>query len=129
MFDGSPWNDFPWMLNKRSAEIALRRIAHGLGLMPERIPMDGYEVFVPPDDQFGKIKTKFRFKDAAQVVAPSDRPKTAAATSAPAAAGGYAFPALAWLEDFASQRWRRIVFVIPPPHISDIAPPGTAGGR
>ena len=49
LYDDSGWTDWPRLMNLTTLEIAGRLLAHRLGLMPERIRGDGYEVFTPPE--------------------------------------------------------------------------------
>ncbi len=118
MYDDNPWNDLLWLLNKKSAEISLRRIAYALGLNSIRIPFDGYEVFVPPETQYDLAKA--RAKIAKRSV---DR---AAVTNSPQQEGraAWAFPAVPWLDGLLDLGWRRVVLYFPPVHISAQPTPG-----
>ena len=49
LYDDEPLNDYPALVNLTAVEIAGRVALHRLGLMPERIRADGYEIFVPDD--------------------------------------------------------------------------------
>lgn len=119
MFDDDAWNDVPWMLNLRSLEISLRRVAMALGLKEPRIPFDGYEVFVPPEAEYDLAKVKRKLK----------QPKTAATKDqapAPAGLSDMQFPALAYLDELLAQKWQRIVLLITPIHAGAQPIPGQA---
>ena len=119
MFDDNAWNDVPSMLNLRSLEISLRRVAMALGLKEARIPFDGYEVFVPPEAGYDLAKVKRKLK----------QPRTAAVESAaPSAAelSSMQFPALAYLDTLLAEPWQRIVLVITPIHAGAQPIPGQA---
>ncbi|MEQ1576584.1 MAG: hypothetical protein ABL894_02920 [Hyphomicrobium sp.] len=110
MFDNDPWNDLQWMLNLRSVEISLRRIAYALGLKEARIPFNGYEVFVPPEEQYDLAKAKAKLKHPKSVAADSPAPtleERAALT----------FPALEWLGELLEQKWKRVILVVTPIHM------------
>jgi len=111
MFDEDPWNDFPHMLNKRSVEIAGRRIANALGLNPDRIPFDGYEVFVPDESQYDLAKARELIGPV-----PTASPKPYAAT--PEGRRKWRFPALKWLETLLDGGWQRAVIMIMPVHVA-----------
>jgi hypothetical protein len=110
MYDKDPWNDLPHMLNKRTVEIAGRRIANALGLKPDRIPFDGYEVFVPDESQYDLAK-------ATENIGPlpvADQGFVATSTER----RQWRFPALAWLEALLDGKWQNAVIVIMPVHVA-----------
>lgn len=123
MFDDDPWNDISSMLNKRTVEISVRRLAHAAGLLKARIAFDGYEVFVPPDDQYDaeKARRKLERRSARRLVAPSE-PAFEASTDSTA------FPALVWLEAILKQPWSRIVLIVTPVHVSAMPLAGQPDG-
>jgi len=118
MFDDDPWNDFPHMLNKRAVEIAGRRVANALGLNPERIPFDGYEVFVPDESQYDLAKAKRHIwaeyvADSKRYVATREERRR------------WRFPALRWLENLLAGEWQSAVIVIMPVHVAAQPVPGS----
>jgi len=52
LYDDNPWNDYLYLFNYGTLEIAARLIGYQLGVYPERVRYDGYEVFVPPESQY-----------------------------------------------------------------------------
>ena len=49
LYDDEPWKGYPELLNLTTLEIAGRVALHRLGLMRERLPPNGYEIFVPDE--------------------------------------------------------------------------------
>src|SRR5262249_32310272 len=58
MYDENPWNDWIYLLNPLTLEFAGRLALHRLGLKPPRIPANGFEVFVPPEDAYDAAKAE-----------------------------------------------------------------------
>jgi hypothetical protein len=110
MFDNEPWNDFPHMLNKRAVEIAGRRIANALGLNPDRIPFDGYEIFMPDESRYDLAKARDLIGPVPvaeqRFVATSEERRQ------------WRFPALEWLETLLDGKWQNAVIVIMPVHVA-----------
>jgi hypothetical protein len=52
LYDDNPWNDYLYLFNYGTLEIAGRLVGYHLGLYPERVRYDGYDVFVPPESQY-----------------------------------------------------------------------------
>jgi hypothetical protein len=52
LYDDNPWNDYLYLFNYGTLEIAGRLVGYHLGVYPERVRYDGYEVFVPPESQY-----------------------------------------------------------------------------
>lgn len=128
MFDDSPWNDFLHMLNIRTLEIAGRRFGYALGLVKERWPHNGYEVFVPPDESYDLQRAR------QHIYGMSSPPSVSQRGSEPAFLdvvddGKHVFPALAWLDDILqSKAYQRVVLVTMPTHVASIARPETNNG-
>jgi hypothetical protein len=97
MYDENPWNDVPELLSLKTLEITGRLAAYHMGLMPERIRRDGYEVFTPPEASYNLTRARFHiWKDHKEAKITSVTPP--ALLSAEQAAK-LSFPALAWLDD------------------------------
>lgn len=97
MYDENRWNDLPELLNTKTLEIAGRLVAFHLGLMPERIRRDGYEVFTPPEATYDLARARWHiWKDrGATAIAPAEPP----ASLSEAEAAALRFPALDWLDE------------------------------
>lgn len=121
MFDDDPWNDLVYMLNARTLEIAGRRIGHALGLVKERWPHNGYEVFVPPEQAYDLARARTHIHLPPPAPGTARRPAKPAPRVLPTG-----FPALAWLEDLGrTGRFRDVVLVLPPIHVAWQPKPGT----
>ncbi len=129
MFDRNPWNDLLWMLNKRSAEIAGRRIGTALGLNHARIPFDGYEVFTPPESKYDLAKVERELYGVDGTVPAQELASPASYEASVAERAAWRFPALEWLADLLahSSQWPRIVLVFTPPHVTALPQAGSPG--
>jgi hypothetical protein len=92
LYDDNPWNDYLYMFNAGTLEIAVRLVGYQLGLYRERIRYDGYDVFVPPDSQYDAARARAKIGEAAPPPNPLPPPLSAAERSR------LSFPALAWLD-------------------------------
>jgi hypothetical protein len=125
MYDENPWNDLPELFSVKTLEITGRLAAYHLGLMPERIRRDGFEVFTPPEQTYdlaraqGHIWRGYPEKRIPAVNTPF--------VMTDEAARQLEFPALAWLETLLQQTkgtpLRIIAFM--PVHIAAQPVPGT----
>lgn len=121
MFDDNPWNDAWSMLNKRTIEISARRLAVAAGFAKERIPFDGYEVFVPPDETYDAAKAREHIHKGGK-----PRPQTSpGAMPSERLKATWQFPALAWLDEILASPWQRAILVFTPVHIAAL--PGGTG--
>lgn len=124
-YDDDPWNDIPRLFNFRTVEIATRVIANRLGLMPERLRADGYEVFTPPEASYDLERARGHLwaGNPARRVVPVEPPVTLTVDALLA----MRFPALAWLDaTLEKSRGARIGLVMPPVHVAWQPPPGSA---
>ncbi len=123
MFDDKPWNDVGYMLNVRTLEIAGRRIGHAFGLIKERWPHNGYEVFVPPERDYDLARAREHIYGTTKPPPVSTRPRR---PPPPVPPDG--FPALMWIEDIlAGRRFQRVVLLITPVHVAGQPTPGKPG--
>jgi len=125
LYDDSAWNDWPKQLNFTTLEIALRLAAHRLGLQPQRLRGDGYEVFTPPEGTYDLARARFHlYRDHA----PDLAPQVPAAEVPAAERASWRFPALAWLEQglAAFPATTRRLIVLPPVHAGAMPREGTA---
>lgn len=129
LYDEASLTDIPRQLNLTTLEIATRLLAHRLGLMPERIRGDGYEVFTPPEPFYDIARARAHIY-ASHGGVPADTTPLPEPETVPAALrASWRFPALAWLEralDGFSQGTRGIL-VMPPIHAGQYPRHGTAG--
>ncbi len=125
MYDENPWNDLPELLSTKTLEITGRLAAFHLGLMPERIRRDGYEVFTPSEMTYDLARAKFHiWKGYAQQRVVPVRP---AVIILPSEAEKLQFPALEWLDQLLTQvppeSFRLLVFM--PLHVAAQPTPGS----
>ncbi len=117
LYDELGGTDWFRLANFQTVEIAIRHAAHRVGLLPERMRADGFEVFTPPEGAYDLARARFHIWGAAGRPAEPPRPRAPAAPvdSAPPDA----FPALAWLEETlaAAPPITRAILVLPPVHV------------
>lgn len=91
LYDDDPWNDYLHLFNYGTLEIAIRLVGYHLGLYPERIRYDGYEVFVPPESRYDPVRAHANiWRDVP--------PAVPAPPLSPAERRRLSFPALPWLD-------------------------------
>jgi hypothetical protein len=122
LYDENRWNDWPGLLNLTTVEIAGRLALHRLGLMPERIRPDGYEVFVPDEATYDLERARFHIYQRRPRAAPErpfrfTEPERAALR----------MPALDWLEAFLARvpRTTELTLTTTPVHVNGQSRPGT----
>lgn len=128
LYDDSPWNDWAKQLNFTTLEIALRLAAHRLGLQPQRLRGDGYEVFTPPESSYDLARVRFHLYRGSGGHAPDLTPLSPAAVVSDAERASWRFPALAWLEQglAAFPAEARRLIVLPPVHAGAMPRAGSA---
>jgi hypothetical protein len=125
MYDENRWNDLPEVFNLKTLEIAGRQAAFHLGLMPERIRRDGYEVFTPPEETYDLARARFhiwRLRPSGKVE-PIIPPRELSA----AAREALVFQAIDWLDSLLARlppETRRML-VYMPLHIAQQPIPGS----
>lgn len=128
LYDDNPWNDWPELINLTTLEIASRLLAHRVGLMPERIRGDGYEVFTPPEDQYDLARARYHLFRNHGGVAPDLTPLDQPQLVSQAERAGWRFPALDWLDGalagFSAATLKLIV--LPPVHLGSLPREGSA---
>jgi hypothetical protein len=93
LYDDDPWNDYLYLFNYGTLEIAGRLVGYHLGLYPERVRYDGYNVFVPPESQYDPVRAH---NNVWRGVPPP--PAVLPPPLSPAELSQLKFPALAWLD-------------------------------
>jgi hypothetical protein len=121
LYADEPWKGAFHLLNYNTLEVAARVVGYRLGLYPERIRYDGYEVFVPPESQYEPARAHDRIwqgwkapTDLSSPLSVEDRQRLS-------------FPALTWLETglarLPSDSLKILAFM--PVHVAAQPPPGT----
>jgi hypothetical protein len=124
-YDANRWNDLPEVFNLKTLEIAGRLVGYHLGLMPERIRHDGFEVFTPPEETYDLARARLHIWKGR----PEGRvtPVSPAVTLTGAERAALRFPALAWLDAMLArvpkETNRLLVFM--PLHVSAQPTPGS----
>lgn len=124
LYDDDPLNDFPELVSMKSFEIAGRVVLRWLGLMPERIRGDGYEVFLPPEARYDRDRARFHIWQGSP-------PRAEIRDSHPVEFGaseraGFRMPALAWLGAMLRRipAETEVLIAFMPVHIAVQAPAG-----
>jgi hypothetical protein len=124
IYDDNPWNDYPYLFNTATAEIAGRQIGYQFGLYRARLRPDGYGVFVPPEAQYDFAKAQRLIWGAGGPKAlPDAQPPTLSSQERAA----LVFPALAWLDAALAQlpSSSTKILAFTPVHVAAQAKPGT----
>jgi len=123
LYDDNPWNDFLYVLNRETLEIAGRQIGYQLGLYPERVRRDGFEVFVPPEEEYDAAKASKSIWHERVPQTPPNIPPPALSESH---RHSLAFPALSWLDaTLAGLPQTQKILVYMPVHVAAQPWPGT----
>ena len=125
LYDDDPLDDYPKLLNARSLEIAGRVLLNRLGLMPERIRGDGYEIFVPAEVRYdlGRARLHIWGVGGPHPITPEESPAVLKETERAA----MAMPALAWLDDLLGRTPSRTmrILLFTPVHVAFLPRPGS----
>jgi len=126
LYDDEPWKGYPELLNLTTLEIAGRVALHRLGLMRERLPPNGYEIFVPDEALYDLSRARENIRTMARARSEtwSGPARTARAAAAP-------FPALDWLDEALTKMrpTAPVLLAFMPVHASLLPPPGSEGDR
>jgi len=124
LYDDDPSNDWPWMFNSKSLEVAGLLVLHRLSLLGPRIAINGREVFTPPEHRYDAKKAANKIWQSRKRDAPrqeggfsaSDRERQS-----------WRYPALEWLEELLAmtRAGTRSVLAYMPIHIAAQPLPGT----
>jgi hypothetical protein len=115
LYEDTPERAFAYLLNYGTLEIAGRLVGYQLGLYPERIRNDGFEVFVPPDDTYDPERARRNIGRRPTPVDRSDR-----------ALPQFTFPALPWLDAALAKMPNAIkILTYMPVHVAAQPAPGT----
>jgi hypothetical protein len=96
LYDSNPWNDYLYLFNLPTLEIAGRLMGYQLGLYPERVRHDGYQVFVPPETEYDLTQARRHIWGHRTPQLPPD---LAPPPLSPGERQALTFPALAWLDE------------------------------
>jgi hypothetical protein len=126
LYDDNRWNDALYLLNRETIEIAGRLVGYHLGLYPERVRYDGFEVFVPDEGKYDLVRARQHIW--------RNRPHGVVAVVPPielnaAEKQSLAFPALAWLDAMLATLPAGTLKVLAymPVHVAAQPTPGSRG--
>jgi hypothetical protein len=127
LYGESRFAAIPHMFNLRTLEISARLVLNRLGLMKERLPRNGYEVFTPPEQSYDAARARQhiwggRLRPVAPDIAPAE---TGAAERA-----RWRYPGLRFLAEGLRglPKGARLILVFPPVHIAFEPPPASPEG-
>jgi hypothetical protein len=120
LYDDNPWNDYLYLFNYGTLEIAGRLVGYQFGLYPERIRYDGYNALVSPESQYDAERARRRILAWTPTEAPVP-PLSAEERSR------LIFPALSWLDDSLARlpTDSRKILAFTPIHVAALPQPGT----
>jgi hypothetical protein len=124
IYDDASWNDWLYVLNWRGVETAARQLANRAGLLPARIPANGYDMFVPMESTYDASKAKQHiWRGRAGPIVPHE--PAYVATEADRA--HWQYPALAWLDELAGNvpAGTRVILAFMPAHVAGQLQPGS----
>jgi hypothetical protein len=124
LYDNDKLNDIIPHLSLKSLEIAGRVALNGMGLMPERIRGDGYEVFTPPEDTYDLARAREHiWRHGPLPITPMFPPEWLTEIERSA----LKFPAVTWAAETIGllPQEARVLMVFPPVHIREQPVPDT----
>jgi hypothetical protein len=124
LYDDNPWNDYLYLFNRETAEIAGRLAGYQLGLYRVRVRYDGFEEFTPPDHTYDPVKARKGIWGDRQPAIPPDIPPPPLDERQRAA---LSFPALDWLDAVLGRLPQSTLKVLAfmPMHVAGQRWPGT----
>ncbi len=128
LYDNNRWNDYLYLLNSPTLEMAGRLVGYHLHLYPARSRYDGYEVFVPPESRYDLEKVRHGIYGDSPRVLPD--PNLPAFQLDDAARRALQFPALAWLDEILQRAGNNALKIIAfmPVHMASQPAPSTEAG-
>lgn len=131
LYDAPSWTNILRQMNLTTLEVSLRLLGQRLGLQPERMRGDGYEVFTPPEETYDLARARYHLFAGYGGVAPDMTPLIPPATVSAEVRAAWRFPALAWLEETLSPLPAGTVkmIVLPPTHAASLPREGSQDAR
>jgi hypothetical protein len=126
LYDNNPFNDYAEIFDLKSVEIAGRVALNHLGLMPERIRGDGYEVFTPPEALYDLNRARGHIWG--QATPRPLAPQVPTITLSDQEQADLHFPALEWLNATLQKvpASSNIILIFPPIHVASQPLAGSA---
>jgi hypothetical protein len=127
LYDDNPWNDYLYLLNPRTVEMAGRLVGYQLGLYKSPFRNDGYGVFVPPEADYDMEKVRRLLWGGREWK--MDRWKQPPFQYSADQRAALKFPALDWLEEMLLKAGPAIkIIAVMPLHVAAQDPPSTEKG-
>jgi hypothetical protein len=126
-YDENPWNDFLYLLNNPTLEVAGRTVGRVLGTVRQKLRDDGFDVFVPPDSTYDLARARYHIWGPGGPRGPG--PAAPVLELSEAERSAMEFPTLPWLDESlaALPDTTRKLLVLPPLHAQAIPAPGSYG--
>ncbi len=126
LYGDRPWTGFRYMFNYGTLEIAARLVGYHLGLYPERVRQDGYDIFVAPEREYDAARAHAAIWRGVASEGMSSGLVPPSPPLSDTERGGLSFPALAWLDDgLARLPSSRKILAYMPVHVAEQPAPGT----
>jgi hypothetical protein len=124
LYDDNRWNDYLYQLNSGTVEIAGRLIGYQFGLYRERVRIDGFEVFTPPERDYDLVRARNNIWRGEPRPLPPDLPPPPLSD---AKRQELQFPALRWLDEILAPLPASTVKILSymPVHVAAQPRPGT----
>ena len=125
LYDDNRWNDYLYLLNVGTLEIAIRQLGYQIGRYRERIRYDGFEVFTPPEASYDLARAQ---QHIWQGRPPHQRPEGLPRPLTQSERAQLTFPALAWLDAVLARlpASSRSILAFMPVHVAAQPWPDTA---
>jgi hypothetical protein len=122
LYSDQPWKGFLHLFNYGTLEIVFRIIGNHLGLYPERVRRDGYDVFVPPESECDLARAHAYIWQGVPPAPTEPSPPLSAAERSE-----LSFPALVWLDAGLARlpATSRKILAFVPVHVAAQPAPGT----
>lgn len=126
LYDDNKWNDYLYLLNLQTIEIAGRLLGNRLGFYPARSRYDGFQVFVPPDDTYGAAKAQRGIWGGPPPAPQAELPPFVLPK---AQRDNLKFPAVQWLDDLLGKAGGGLnIVAFMPVHVAAQPSPSTEAG-
>ena len=127
LYDDNKWNDFLYLFNGRTVEMAGKLVGVHLGLYAERSRFDGYNVFVPPDNTYELERARQAIWRGRPPSLPDPNEKPFVMSDDQRAS--LVFPALNWLDELLLKTGDTLkVISFMPLHVAEQPDPATQRG-
>ncbi|MGL4975676.1 MAG: hypothetical protein ACRC56_10300 [Bosea sp. (in: a-proteobacteria)] len=129
LYDSLEGLDWRHVMNFTTLEIAVRLASHRLGMAPERIRRDGYEIFTPSEASYNLAQAQSHLYRVFGGKAHELGPMAAPEAVTPEQRASWTFPAMRWLEQELSalpQGTQRML-LLTPVHAASLPREGSIG--